>query len=409
MNYSISEKQSLDIVEPDVGLIPETLLSNIRADAPRRDAERELPFQSVNEIKARRFGAYRLPKAVGGGGASLEACFAAAYRLAAADSNVAHIWRNHFMLIERLVVYPTTEPFLIELRDHVTHGALIGLAGTELDRKQTGGPSPLSTKITKRGLGYRLNGRKFYSTGSIFADWISTYAELEDGTKVCVLLPRDREGLELIDDWDGMGQRLTGTGTTVFHDIEIRPEEIVRGDTLHQQSNFFSSVIAQLFLTTVIAGITAAVSEEAATVLAGRERTFYFAPAERAANDPILLQSLGERQADAFAAEAIVLAAARVLDEASAVIATGRDAEREVQAAAAAAAKAKITVDAIAIRGASALFDIAGASATQSSRNLDRHWRNIRTIASHNPASYKAYAVGNQFLNGTPLPSLGFF
>lgn len=221
------------------------------------------------------------------------------------------------MLIERLVVYPTTDPFLQRLRERVSQGELIGLAGIELDRKQTGGASPLSSKLVRHGAGYRLSGRKFYSTGSIFADWISTYAALEDGTNASVLLPRDRKGLELVDDWDGMGQRLTGTGTTIFHDVEVAPEEVMRDEELHPQGKFFSSTIAQLFLTTVIAGVTAAIAEDAGEVLGSRERTFYFAPTENAKDDPLLLASIGERHADAFATEAIVLAAARVLDEAA--------------------------------------------------------------------------------------------
>lgn len=392
-----------------VGQLSSELLAEFSAKAASRDANRELPFVAVEQLKAIRFGASRLPVTAGGGGASLVDVFAQAHALAEADSNIAHIWRNHFMLIERLAVYPTEDPFLTQLRNRVAVGDLIGLAGTELDRKQTGGASPLSTVLVKHGAGYRLSGRKFYSTGSLFSDWISTYAALEDGTTAGIILPVDRKGIDLVDDWNGMGQRLTGTGTTVFTDVEVAPEEIIQSDRLHPQGMFFSSTIAQLFLTTVIAGIVSAIARDAAQVLESRGRTFYFAPTEVAKEDPILLASLGERDADAFATRATILAAAAVLDEASAVIASGADATEATQEAAVAAAKAKVAVDAIALRAASGLFDIAGASATDREKNLDRHWRNIRTIASHNPASYKALAVAARRLNGTPLPTLGFF
>ncbi|MGN6127730.1 MAG: hypothetical protein ACTHON_14295, partial [Humibacter sp.] len=33
---------------------------------------------------------------------------------------------------------------------------------------------------------------------------------------------------------------------------------------------------------------------------------------------------------------------------------------------------------------------------------LDRHWRNVRTIASHNPAVYRKRAIGDYVLNGRP-------
>ncbi len=71
------------------------------------------------------------------------------------------------------------------------------------------------------------------------------------------------------------------------------------------------------------------------------------------------------------------------------------------------AAKTKLIVDDLTIRSGSRLFDVGGASATKKSRNLDRHWRNARTLASHNPGSLKARALGEYELHGTPLPSAG--
>ena len=42
-----------------------------------------------------------------------------------------------------------------------------------------------------------------------------------------------------------------------------------------------------------------------------------------------------------------------------------------------------------------------GASATLRTRGLDRHWRNARTAASHNPAIYKQRILGDHAVNGT--------
>jgi len=55
------------------------------------------------------------------------------------------------------------------------------------------------------------------------------------------------------------------------------------------------------------------------------------------------------------------------------------------------------------------LFDTGGASATARKLNLDRHWRNTRTLASHNPLVYKAYAAGNYAVNGVWPPANGYF
>ena len=50
------------------------------------------------------------------------------------------------------------------------------------------------------------------------------------------------------------------------------------------------------------------------------------------------------------------------------------------------------------------LFDTLGASATSRAKALDRHWRNARTVSSHNPRVLKARVVGDSLVNGTPPP-----
>lgn len=66
--------------------------------------------------------------------------------------------------------------------------------------------------------------------------------------------------------------------------------------------------------------------------------------------------------------------------------------------AAGVAAVAVIVLDA-----APLLFEVGGASAVDAGLALDRHWRNARTIASHNPARYRARAIGDQLINDTPI------
>ena len=119
----------------------------------------------------------------------------------------------------------------------------------------------------------------------------------------------------------------------------------------------------------------------------------------------MLQQVVGEIASAAFAAESIVLAAADAQDRAAAAPEDFALAhEGSVRAA-----QAKVVVDELAQRAASQLFDAGGSSAVRQSAGLDRHWRNIRTLASHNPTRYKARAVGDWLVNGTELPNSGFF
>ena len=49
------------------------------------------------------------------------------------------------------------------------------------------------------------------------------------------------------------------------------------------------------------------------------------------------------------------------------------------------------------------LFEVGGASITSEALRLDRHWRNARVLASHNPLIYRARLLGDRAVNGTPL------
>ncbi len=88
-----------------------------------------------------------------------------------------------------------------------------------------------------------------------------------------------------------------------------------------------------------------------------------------------------------------MLTAADAID---AVVDAGRQADPAALAdAAIEIAKAQLVAERLALSAAQRFFDTGGASATARNLNLDRHWRNARTVASHNPLAYKAHASGN--------------
>ena len=64
----------------------------------------------------------------------------------------------------------------------------------------------------------------------------------------------------------------------------------------------------------------------------------------------------------------------------------------------------EVVVADLVIRAASDLFNALGASGVGESKALDRHWRNARTAATHNPLIYKAKVIGDWVINGTEPP-----
>jgi len=103
-------------------------------------------------------------------------------------------------------------------------GVIYGGARTELDTPRRG---EIRARLTRREDGCcRLGGREFYSTGALFADRIFVTARDESGRAASVEVERGRTRVEALDDWDGMGQRLTASGTIVIDNAPIRSDEI---------------------------------------------------------------------------------------------------------------------------------------------------------------------------------------
>jgi alkylation response protein AidB-like acyl-CoA dehydrogenase len=410
MNKTVSAP-SLGTSEPIKAGSPEleALLNQIAEGASDRERDRVLPFEVIDLIRRARLGALRLPLDAGGAGSTIRDLFAFVIRLGEADANVAHILRNHFSVVERLVRSPKDEQSR-QWQKAVAEGAIIGLATTELESPRVGNVTP-GTTFTPDGNGdYLLNGTKYYSTGTLYSDYVLVRAADPSGATGATIVPIKREGIELVDDWDGLGQRLTATGTTHFRNVKVRREEVVFDTPDGGYGVPYSNTFAQLFLTAVVAGIARATLRDATALVRSRKRTFYYAPTEIPTDDPLLQQTVGQIASGAFAAETVVLAAAEALDLATDAFDAGAaNATEAAHTAALLSAKAKIIADDFAIRGGSLLFDVGGASATKKVTNFDRHWRNARTLSSHNPTTYKARSIGEHEINGTPSPAKGFF
>ena len=401
---SLEHSQRLDLRSPDL----DALVSRIAEGASDRERERTLPFPEIDLIRKARLGALRLPAEAGGAGSSIRELFEIVIRLGEADANVAHILRNHFSVVERLVRRPRTDQHR-EWQKAVADGAIIGLAATELETPKVGDVKP-NTTLTPDGDDYLLNGTKYYSTGTLYSDYVLVRTADSAGANAATLIPVNRDGIELIDDWDGLGQRLTATGTTHFRNVRVKRQEVIFDAPDAGYGIPYANTFAQLFLTAINASIARAILRDATALVQSRKRTFYFAPAETPTDDPLLQQTVGQIASGAFAAETVVLAAAEALDIATDAFDAGEaNAGEAAHRAALLSAKAKIVADEFAIRGGSLLFDVGGASATKKVTNFDRHWRNARTLSSHNPTTYKARSIGQYEISGTPLPAKGFF
>ena len=368
------------------------VFARIAEGALDRERDRVLPFEQVRWLNEAGFGRLRVPVEHGGDGIGFEPFFRLLVELAEADSSVAHLYRSHFAFVETVGLEGPA--FQERWYPRVAAGEIFGNAATEQSGNALGATG---TTLTPSGPDWVLNGRKFYTTGTIFARWIAVTASTagREGRQYAVV-STTAPGVEILDDWDGFGQQLTGTGTTIFRDVAVPAEHIIQRSvsTTHEPAFF------QLVLLAVLAGIGRAALADARALVRDRKRTFNTGSGELFRHDPLILQLVGQLSAKVFTAESVVLAAARELDAAAAPGLDLTPAERYSRGEAA-VGKAQLLVPELVQSAAQQLFDVTGASATSKAKALDRHWRNARTVATHNPAVFKARILGDYEVNGT--------
>ncbi|SMY11988.1 acyl-CoA dehydrogenase family protein [Brevibacterium jeotgali] len=383
------------------------LFARIADGALARELDRRLPFDEVKALDEAGFGALRVPVEHGGPGVTIETFTRLLIDLAEADSNIAHLYRSHTGFLEALRFQ--SERIQDAWYPRVLAGATVGNASTEKGGNPLGG---LSTVLTGAAGSWRLTGQKFYSTGTIFSAYTRVSASLDgrDGRRFAVVAT-DAPGVRVDDDWDGFGQKLTGTGTTTFDAVPVDDDAVFdritdTAEAVHEAAFF------QLVLLAVLAGIARASRRDAAVTISSRKRTFNTGLGLPFREDPLIQEATGRIAAKAYAAEATVLQTARVLD-AGIEAATASGAVRAdftgpvpeaVHASEIAVEHAQVTVPELALGAAQDLFLTVGASATSTAKGLDRHWRNAQTVATHNPISFRARAIGDYWINGT-LPT----
>ena len=367
------------------------LASRFSVEAARRDRERLLPWDEIEAYSASGLGAITVPKAFGGPDLSLVSLVRVFEILCAADPSLGQIPQNHFGVLALLRDLGSDEQKARFYAD-ILKGERIGNAGPERGRNMI---NHVTTRITARPDGLRLTGRRFYSTGALFAHWIPTRAIDDEGRAVQVWARFDAPGVTILDDWSAFGQRTTASGTVEFDGVPIAPIQVLPVWSAVDRPGLWGP-ISQIIQAAIDAGIARAAIDDAATFVRDRARPWMDSGLERASDDPTIIHEFGHLEAEFSAAQALLHHAAGVLDELSARPVT---AETSAQASVA-VAEAKILTTEIALEASEKLFDLAGSSATRATHALDRHWRNARVHTLHDPVRWKYHLLGNYTLNG---------
>ncbi|MBX9364651.1 SfnB family sulfur acquisition oxidoreductase [Streptomyces sp. WAC04114] len=374
------------------------LAAGFRKDAAERDAVRRLPHAELERLSASGLLGVAVPAEFGGADVRVETLAEIFRLLAAADASLAQIPQSHFVYVNVLRRQGTHEQQKFFFGE-VLRGKRFGNAQSEAGTKHV---QDIRTRLARRPDGsYVLDGVKHYSTGALFAHWIPVLARADDDTLHVAYVPHDAPGLTAVDDWDGMGQRTTASGTVRLESVPVPADRVVPHHLTFQGPQLHGAV-AQLLHAAIDAGIASGALAEAVDFVRTKSRPWFESGLETAAEDPLLIQRFGELDLRVRAAQALLREAARTVDAARDDLTDNSAAEASIAVAA-----AKVTAAEAAVEVGSALFEVAGTRAALDSLGLHRHWRDARTHTLHDPVRWKVQHIGRYILNGTRPPRHG--
>ena len=373
------------------------LATILKRDSALRDRERRLPHDELELFSRTGLWGISVPKAYGGAGVSTTTLASVIALISAADSSLGQIPQNHFYALEVLRVngQPQQQQRFYE---EVLAGKRFGNALAELGTKNA---HERTTHLAKAEQGFRITGRKFYATGALYAQRIPTSVVDDDGVQHLAFVPRDSDGLTVIDDWSGFGQRTTGSGSVVFDNVFVAAEDVIPFQSAFERPTTVGP-LAQILHAAIDTGIARAAYEDALHFVRTKTRPWIDATTDIASEDPLTLKSFGHLSVRLSATEALLERAGEFLD-----IAQTNPNAQTVAAASIAVAEARALSTEISLAAGSTLFELAGSQATLAEHGLDRHWRNARVHTLHDPVRWKYHAVGNYYLNDENPPLRG--
>ena len=383
-----SDAEALDIAQ--------ALAEQFKNNAVQRDAQRILPFQEIEAYSQSGLWAITVPKQYGGAEVSSLTVAKIIALMSGVDGSIGQIPQNHFYALE-VLRNTGTEQQKQKLYAEVLKGARFGNALAEFKTKNA---TQKQTAITPTEHGFVVNGEKFYCTGSLFAHRIPTLVKDHENREFLAFIARESEGLELIDDWSGFGQRTTGSGTVKFNNVRVAAEDIIPFDTAFSQATLVGP-FAQIMHAAIETGIARAAFEE--TLHRVRQaRPWIDSGVDQATADPLILFELGRIVADVRASEVLLKQAARSIDAAK-----PQPTAHNIAKASLDVAKVRAHSTETALKASSKLIELAGSRGSQREDGLDRFWRNARVHTLHDASRWKYYFIANHLLNGVLPPRRG--
>ena len=226
----------------------DALCATLAASAAQLDRDAEFPHANLALLRdagllglatARRFGGdeadrSRLREVIG--------------EVARGEPSTALLLAMQYINLRRLQRNATAPRPLLErvLRESVSDGALINAFRVEPELGSPARGGLPQTVARRHPDGWRLSGRKLYTTGIPGLTWLLVWARSDDPQPLVGgwLVHRDTPGIRVIESWDHLGMRATGSHEVIFEDVQLPPESAVDVHPLDRQPGLDAAAVA---------------------------------------------------------------------------------------------------------------------------------------------------------------------
>lgn len=379
---------SPDLSDPFVATAVE-LRTIFDRDAVARDKAGGRPVEQIRLLKESGLPSAQIPKNYGGKGAPWLSVLRVVREFARTDGSLAHLYGYHHLPLNGVLFRGTDAQKDQLLTRSARENWVWGNSGNAMSKTST---------ARRNGSGWILNGFRPFSSGSHIADYIQV--AWEDGQdRLAAAIPADREGIVIEDDWDGVGQRQTGSGKVTFKDVHIGDDELI-GSPAVPLTPFQTliSLFQQAVLLNLFVGSAQGALSEGRDYTVSQSRPWVYSGYENHTDDPFIQRKYGDLYIRTLAAAELADVAARSLD---AAYGKGEALTLEQRGQTAIdLATANVYAGQIGLDASSEVFEVMGARSATKANGYDRFWRNVRTHTLHNPAEYKKRTIGTWLLTG---------
>lgn len=205
-----------------------TIAADFATRAAIHDRDGSFPFENFTILHNTGLLNLTVPSDYGGQGLGLASICQVIELLAGGDASTALVLTMHY-LQHAIAAHHRQWP--TEIHQRVCRESIAGIAllnaavvEPELGTPSRGGlPDTIAERTEK---GWRLTGHKIYTTGSPILSYFVVLAKTnEEQPRVGnFLIPRDLPGVKIVETWDHLGMRATGSHDLILKDVLIPSE-----------------------------------------------------------------------------------------------------------------------------------------------------------------------------------------